>query len=184
MCLASKSFLIVLLVQATRAGSFAKMQVLVEKGADVNAKVVGCTALMYAAFYGRDEMVSYLLENGASVDAQNLNGITALHWAVEKNQYSTIELLLKAGANANLPDTSGCTGMWLLALFCNLCDRTTDLRCCLFEPLHSSFFHTHTIATVSTLFILTRALTLIPCLTFFFFLRGPQLFTKRPKPGT
>jgi len=108
------------LVQVTRSGSFSKMQSLVEKGANVNEKVVGCTALMYAAFYGRDEMVSYLLENGASLDEQNLNGITALHWACEKNQYSTIELLLKAGANANLTDTTGFTALHKAAKAGNL----------------------------------------------------------------
>jgi len=98
-------------VQAARTGDFASMKKLIEQGGNVNEKVCGCTALMYAAFYGRDEMTEYLLKLGAKIDECNLSGQTALIWAVERNYYSTAKILLHAHANADIADKKGLTAL-------------------------------------------------------------------------
>jgi ankyrin repeat protein len=74
---------------------------------DVNAKSHGNTSLMYACFHGHMEMLQWLLENGTQTTnffslfpgadplIQNLNGVTALMWAVERNRFEVVEALLK-----------------------------------------------------------------------------------------
>ena len=60
-------------------------RLLIEFGADVNlADADGTTALMKAAFFGRDEVVEALLANGADVTARQRNGATALDLAERK----------------------------------------------------------------------------------------------------
>jgi len=71
------------LVQAARAGSLEVVKMLISNGTNVNAQVCGCTSLMYAAFYGRELMITFLIDNGADLNVQNLSGETALMWAVE-----------------------------------------------------------------------------------------------------
>jgi len=99
------------LVQASRTGDFDAMKELLVQGADVNGAVCGCTALMYAAFYGREEMAKHLLSLGAKPDVQNLTGITACMWAVERGHVSIVDLLLKSGANSNLTEAQGLTAL-------------------------------------------------------------------------
>ena len=79
---------------------------------DVNAKVCGCSAIFYAAFYGRNEMINFLFDLEADLDSTNLNGETALFWAVEREQYSSVELLLNKGAKVSIVDQKGFTGNW------------------------------------------------------------------------
>ena len=55
---------------------------LVTRGADANAKdAVGITAMMMGGQNGNTELVGYLHENGAEVNAQAGDGDTALMWA-------------------------------------------------------------------------------------------------------
>ena len=48
-------------------------------------------------------VVMSLQTSGAEKDAQNLRGFTALHAAAASNKVGAISLLLRAGANVNLP---------------------------------------------------------------------------------
>jgi len=98
-------------IQATRTGSVEVMQSLVSAGADVNAKVCGCSAIFYAAFYGRNETINFLADMDAELDSTNLNGETALFWAVERGQYEAVELLLKRGAKVSAMDQRGYTAL-------------------------------------------------------------------------
>jgi len=98
-------------IQATRLGSLETMKLLVSKGVDVNDQVCGCSAIFYAAFYGRDEIVTFLADSGANLDATNLTGETALFWAVERNHCTTVELLLTRGADLNIADHKGMTAL-------------------------------------------------------------------------
>ena len=71
----------------------------------------GWTPTIYAAFNGHDPVVSYLLDNGALIDAQADNGFTALIAAARGGHEAVVALLLKKGANPNLKSDAGETAM-------------------------------------------------------------------------
>ena len=56
-------------------------------------------AFMWASEYGRNEVVEFLLERGASVQSKESTGLTALHWAIIGGRLDTIKLLLTRGAS-------------------------------------------------------------------------------------
>jgi len=63
----------------------------------------GHTALHWAASNGSPEPVIYLISQGASVNAMDVNKSTPLHWAVIKGRASVIGPLLTAGATYTQP---------------------------------------------------------------------------------
>ena len=67
------------------------------------------TALHCAAYGGFSECVSVLLEEGgATVNLQDLEGITALHWACSTGSLDVVQqLLINAGADPNLMEVDG-----------------------------------------------------------------------------
>ena len=71
----------------------------------------GWTPLIYAATGGHDEMVRYLLAEGAKIDAVSPNGTTALMMAVREEKFSTAELLIARGANVNVRNENGATAL-------------------------------------------------------------------------
>lgn len=66
----------------------------------------GNTALIIAAFTGRDEVVKFLAAYGADVNARNQSGLTPLMLAAGRCDSSTVEELIRVGANvsAKTPD--------------------------------------------------------------------------------
>lgn len=85
------------------------LKVLVENGANVNARTIpgretggfmrdvrtkGETPLHRAAAYGDEAMISYLLENGAEKEARDANGDSPLTWASEHLRPGAILQLL------------------------------------------------------------------------------------------
>ena len=76
-----------------------------QRGAALDYK--GWTPLAYAATGGRDDVVAYLLDQGANVNAESLNGTTALMMAVREGKGSTVELLVKRGADVNHRNENG-----------------------------------------------------------------------------
>jgi ankyrin repeat protein len=71
----------------------------------------GWTPLIYAATGGHDEMVRYLLAEGANIDAVSPNGTSALMMAVREEKFSTAELLIARGANVNIRNEQGATAL-------------------------------------------------------------------------
>lgn len=67
----------------------------------------GRTLLMNAACYGRVEIVKYLINHGANVNAKDNAGLTALHFAVKDANKGIITLLLDAGADVNCRNNYG-----------------------------------------------------------------------------
>ena len=65
------------------------------------ADALGNTALMTAVLSKQPAAVGWLLDHKAPVNATSRSGFTALHHACEKADASAVELLLKAGADAN-----------------------------------------------------------------------------------
>ncbi len=94
-----------LLCFAVNAGQRESIKVLVGHGAYVNPSQYGspsapyCSPLAEAASGAENDVVRYLLKNGADVNQKSANGNTALSNAVLAGNYDTVKLLLKHGAN-------------------------------------------------------------------------------------
>ncbi|XP_059148176.1 putative ankyrin repeat protein RF_0381 [Physella acuta] len=73
----------------------------------------GKTALMLALENGREDMAFKLLSCGASVDVNNDNGYTALHFAVFKSSIEIVRHLIQAGCNVNDQSHDGDTPLML-----------------------------------------------------------------------
>ena len=87
---------------------------------------MGRTPLSYAAQKVDKPLISFLLSNGASINAQDDNGVTPLSWAVrstchERNIEGVVKLLLSNGADVNTKDAKGNTAKdWAkMNEFCN-----------------------------------------------------------------
>jgi ankyrin repeat protein len=66
---------------------------------------------LWACEYGRNEVVEFLLQQGASLEAQANTGQTALHWAVIGGHADTIRLLLERGASLEAKNVYGGTAL-------------------------------------------------------------------------
>ena len=118
------------LCKAGRPSFLYVLRLLVENGANVNARTIpnretggfmrdvrtkGETPLHRAAAYGDEEMISYLIENGADREARDANGDSPLSWASEHLRPGAIIRLLafpphnvsEAGA-ARITSDHGC----------------------------------------------------------------------------
>jgi ankyrin repeat protein len=102
------------LAGAAWAGQTAIVELLIEKGAQVDATYgSGLTALMEASARGRLEMVRLLLSKGANVNAQTAYGATPLKKAAEYGNAEVVRLLLDKGADLNAKLKDGSTAlMW------------------------------------------------------------------------
>ena len=98
-----------------------QIKLVLEAGADSNTKVDkdGYTALMKAAWRGREKTAKQLLEHGADVNAKNNDGRTALMVAASSALMSassercekTVKLLLEHGADVNAKNNDGRTAL-------------------------------------------------------------------------
>ncbi len=90
-----------------------EMERLLDSGANVNA-VKGkyrTTVLMEAAVEGNEEVVKFLLNRGADVNAKDKDGWTSLMGATVEGHLETAQLLLTAGADVNAQNDSGDTAL-------------------------------------------------------------------------
>ncbi|KAI9278721.1 hypothetical protein BDA99DRAFT_600336 [Phascolomyces articulosus] len=71
----------------------------------------GTTPLIYAACFGKTEVVQILLNAGAKVDVQDKRGWTALMWATTNNHSQVVELLLERGASSAAKSARGRTAL-------------------------------------------------------------------------
>jgi ankyrin repeat protein len=101
---------------AARNGHEAVVRLLLEKGADVEAKAkYGETALSWAAANGHEAVVRLLLEKGADVEAKAKYKGTALSWAAENGHEAVVRLLLEKGADVEAKAEDGETALWAAA---------------------------------------------------------------------
>ncbi len=66
---------------------------------------------LWACEYGRNEVVEFLLQHGASLEAQANTGQTALHWAIIGGHADTIKLLVDRGASLEAKNAYGGTAL-------------------------------------------------------------------------
>ena len=104
-----------LLHHAAGFGTTATMKMLLEKGADVNARNrTGSTPLIWAT--GDVEKMRFLLKHGAAVDAQTTDGRASLYLAASQHDSdAAVRLLLDSGANPNLGTLVGRTPLMAAA---------------------------------------------------------------------
>jgi ankyrin repeat protein len=94
------------------------VSLLLEKGADVNAKDQdGGIALMEATFWGRVKVAELLMSKGAEVNAKNQRGETVLIKAVSSPYLSPelVQTLLDKGADVNAKNNEGQTALLAIA---------------------------------------------------------------------
>ena len=93
------------LMIASYYGHRAVVKLLLEKGADTDAKDSGGrTPLLWATRQGHEAIITLLLENGADINARDSEGQTPLMWAVGNGLETTVELLLEKGADVDTKD--------------------------------------------------------------------------------
>src|SRR6516165_5300022 len=68
-----------------------------------------------AVMNGNKEAVRSLLQKKADVNAAQIDGTTALHWAVRADDLETADLLIHAGANVSVANREGVTPLQLAA---------------------------------------------------------------------
>jgi ankyrin repeat protein len=93
--------------QAAVDGNLRRLQLLHFAGANVNSRGNCCMPLYLAAGEGRLEVVRYLLDHGADVNAREKFGDTALSEAVFNGQLTAVKELLFRGAEVNAVSDGG-----------------------------------------------------------------------------
>lgn len=103
---------------AVRRNNFEGLEQLMAAKADVNQQTsLGCTPLIIAASHKNDTMLQRLLghsECRKRINQGNIQGLTALHFAVLSGPQACIRLLLDAGAPATKTNEHGRTPMFYL----------------------------------------------------------------------
>ena len=91
------------------SGQVEFVKILLNAGADPNIADKNGESCLHAAVYGscNAETIQNLIDHGASVNAVNGDGATALLLACGSAKSATVDVLLKAKADPNLPDTDG-----------------------------------------------------------------------------
>ena len=101
--------------KAVKDGDLAKVKSLLEKEPKlINAvNSANQTPLLIAAYGGGKELVTYLIDKGASVNQADIYGATPLHMAVLQGHKEIVELLLSKGADMNAKAKNGKVPMQL-----------------------------------------------------------------------
>ncbi|KAI3339128.1 hypothetical protein F4824DRAFT_508504 [Ustulina deusta] len=100
------------LTHAARQGHKAVVQLLLDRGANINASNwVNNTALIEAAREGHEAVVQLLLHYGANINASNRVNNTALIEAAREGHEAVVQLLLDYGANVDASNQVNTTAL-------------------------------------------------------------------------
>lgn len=97
------------LLAACRSGNPSLVQLLLKSGSTINEKDSGDMGPFFTAVSnGKMEVCAVLVANGCDVNAKDpQTGFTALHFAVERDDLSSVQRFLVLGANSGLLDNEG-----------------------------------------------------------------------------
>ena len=80
----------------------------IRHGADVHARTGdGLVPLNEAAFYGKQEIISILMQHGADVNAKSNAGFSSLYNAAQEGHVSCVTELIQHGADVNIRTEKG-----------------------------------------------------------------------------
>ncbi|XP_067942054.1 uncharacterized protein [Watersipora subatra] len=99
-----------LLLHNIAQGSLARVEEFLDAGCDVNcvdSERTRNTPLHWASSYGTPEIVQVLIDDGGYVNAQNADGVTPLHDAVQRKDPNIVGLLLANNADMTLAAHGG-----------------------------------------------------------------------------
>ncbi|GFF62754.1 hypothetical protein IFM47457_01977 [Aspergillus lentulus] len=105
------------LSRASGNGHEAVAELLISKGADVNAGNYGKPPLLHAVEEGHEEVAKLLINKGADVNAGKYYCWTPLYCAIEKGYQEVAKLLINMGADTNVCDTDGSTPLSHASLY-------------------------------------------------------------------
>lgn len=92
------------------------MQLLLEKGADLEAKKNGgFSAFFMAVIIGHEPVVRTLFEKGANLPVEIKTKSTPIHGAAEMGHGMLVSYLLDRGASVDTPDDKDLTSLLLVA---------------------------------------------------------------------
>lgn len=100
------------LLNAVKREDIQAVQYAIERGANVNVRVIGgiltgYTALMFATYRGRVDIVKLLIEQGADIHATTKLGDSALFIAITQEHANVAKLLIEQGANVHSHNRHG-----------------------------------------------------------------------------
>src|SRR5215510_9449721 len=87
--------------------------------ASINFLAAGRSEVADAVMKGDRAALRTLLQQKADVNATQVDGATALHWAVYRDDVEAATLLLAAGAKANVANREGITPLAMASLYGN-----------------------------------------------------------------
>jgi uncharacterized protein len=83
------------------------------------ASAAGKSDVADAASKGDKASVRTLIQQKADVNAPQIDGATALHWAVYREDADLVDMLIRAGANPKVANREGATPLMMAALYGN-----------------------------------------------------------------
>lgn len=100
------------LIWASTKGHLEIVELLLSKGADINAQDKdGYTSLLCATMKGNEEIARLLVSKKADMNLMNKHGETALIFAINRKHFNIAELLIESGSDVNIKDKDGDTAL-------------------------------------------------------------------------
>lgn len=99
------------LARLAAEGPLSDLRALIESGVNANLTYNDTPPLWRAAARNKPQIVRYLVQQGADVDARNRNGTTALYIAAQRGLNRIVSFLLESGADPNIVSNWGSTSL-------------------------------------------------------------------------
>ncbi|OXU20608.1 hypothetical protein TSAR_011559 [Trichomalopsis sarcophagae] len=137
---------------AAKSGKLHRVKLLLENGADLNAKDSWKRSVLhYTVDSDKAAVADYLITAGADINARDKNSISVLHHAVMKGAQNAIRVLLQRGVEIDAVDTRGWNALHLAIMTRNISiiemllkhGSSVNIRDVLtWTPLHFATFYT------------------------------------------